>query len=246
VSALDDERLKQAAQDFAQHLSETVSGFLGRPCPFRADVIETGHFSVGEEESGGIQLSAGGTVLLSLELSYQCHWDSSNTYLAVHKSKIAVYAGAFPKGNPLFRYEYERGLGERLPSAHLHVHAHRDAFAHVMSTAGRKSKGSRAGMMLTLGDVPQLQDFHFPQGGHRFRPCLEDILATLKEEFGLDTSSQWKDVLDAGRIKWRRQQVAAAVSDSPDEAVRVLEGMGYRVTREDEGQAERRERVASL
>ncbi len=233
--------LRDEAEAFAQRLSDTVSGFVGKPCPFRADVFETGRFSVAEEGEG-IQLTVGGVAMLSLEVNYQCEWNSSNTYMAVHSSRVAVHAGGRPKGNPLFRYEYERGLGHDLPSAHLQVHAHRDAFAHVMSTAGRKAHSGQARDTLALGSIPELSTFHFPLGGHRFRPCLEDLLASLKAEFGLDAAADWREALAAGRLQWRRQQLAAAVSDCPEEAARALESLGYVVTRA-EGKPPPRERV---
>jgi hypothetical protein len=149
--------LAAEAQAFAERLSNTVSEFLGRSCPFTADAIPSGRFSVTDQEAAGITLTVGGMQVLSLEISYECSWDTSGDYLAVHTSKVAVHAGPRPTGKQvLFRYEYVRDQGRDLPSAHLHVHAHRDAFAHVISTAGRNAADAKAKLNCVLGEVPQL------------------------------------------------------------------------------------------
>lgn len=74
-----------------------------------------------------------------------------------------------------------------------------------------------------------MHELHFPLGGHRFRPCLEDVLQMLVEEFGIDTADGALDALAAGREKWRRHQTGAVVRDAPEEAVRVLRELGYMV-----------------
>ena len=50
-----------------------------------------------------------------------------------------------------------------------------------------------------------------------------------REEFGIDTATDWASVIDKGRRSWRLKQVAAAVRDCPEEAARVLQDLGYAV-----------------
>lgn len=65
--------------------------------------------------------------------------------------------------------------------------------------------------------------FHFPTGGSRFRPSIEDVLEVTRVEFDLEVDNNiWKPRLKEAREKWRRIQTASVVRDCPDEALRVL------------------------
>ncbi len=79
-------------------------------------------------------------------------------------------------------------------------------------------------------DVPKLAELHFPLGGHRFRPCLEDLLEMLVSEFGVDSTKAGRESLRLGRERWRRQQTRSVVRDAPDEAVAILTELGYDIT----------------
>src|SRR5690242_21769004 len=81
--------------------------------------------------------------------------------------------------------------------------------------------------------IPQVSDLHFPLGGHRFRPCLEDVLEMLLDELGVDCPRDVRRVLAEGRERWRLKQVAASATDSPETAARVLRELGYQATRVD-------------
>ena len=88
---------------------------------------------------------------------------------------------------------------------------------------------------------------HFPTGGHRFRPTLEDVLQMIEEEFGAKPGPTWRQVLRTNRVQWRRHQTGAAVRDCPSEAVRVLQELGYGVTPPAEGPVQDRdERLAAF
>jgi hypothetical protein len=80
------------------------------------------------------------------------------------------------------------------------------------------------------GTVPRLAQLHFPVGGHRFRPCLEDVLQMLIFEFGLDTQPSWLTAVEKGRAEWRDMQLRAAVRDATGSAAEVLRSLGYSVT----------------
>ena len=54
------------------------------------------------------------------------------------------------------------------------------------------------------------------------RPCLEDLLQLLVEEFRFDAMPGALQAIEDGRVKWRRRQLAAMVRDDPEEAARVL------------------------
>lgn len=155
-------------------------------------------------------------------------------YLAVFKSQVAVFPRDAVGTTPLVRYEYEKDMREGLPAAHLQVHGTHKALTETLKKAGRGSaKGRRRAKNVAAGHVPELHELHFPLGGHRFRPCLEDILAVLMTEYGVTPAGVKAEVLEVladGREAWRRNQLGASVRDAPDVAVRVLTELGYDVT----------------
>jgi hypothetical protein len=78
-----------------------------------------------------------------------------------------------------------------------------------------------------------MADLHFPVGGHRFRPCLEDVLGMLVTELRVDHPAGAIESLPEGREVWRRSQLCTVVRDAPDEAIAALEEQGYTVTLKD-------------
>jgi len=160
---------------------------------------------------------------LDLLLKFNCCMDSSGKHLATEASWFHITA----KGDkaPLFRFEYVRDFQTGVPCAHLHVHGHRDEFAYAMQEGGRGRPKARK----RRHEVPRLAKFHFPLGGHRFRPCVEDILQAVVEEFCVDTVDRWRDAVEEGRENWRRLQLLAAVRDAPSIAAEGLEALNYKV-----------------
>lgn len=119
--------------------------------------------------------------------------------------------------------EFHCGWDSHRPSSHIHVHAHRDEFTHLMGFASKFDVERTKKVRNYFRRGTRLSELHFPTGGHRFRPCLEDVLEMLRVEFKLDVgNSKWQQHLRAARENWRRTQLAAAVRDCPDEALRVL------------------------
>src|SRR5262249_2529202 len=113
-----------------------------------------------------------------------------------------------------------------IPAAHIQLHAHRDEFLYMLMA----SNEGRPKVRQIKGAVPRLSVFHFPVGGHRFRPCIEDVLQALIMEFGVDRMPQWRAAVEAGREGWRRRQLKAAVRDAPEDAAEALARMGWTVT----------------
>lgn len=226
--------LGERATAFATRVSEVISAFTEEIQPFRATVVDDRvtirHAAAASGEKYGIPLKADGETLLSLVVDFDCTWDSGQRYLSVEKSVVAVYPLDRTTRDPLFRYEFVRQPIGRVPTSHLQVHAHRDAFTHLLGFGGPHSKRARRREGRGLDRTPSVSEFHFPLGGPRFRPALEDILDVLQEEFGLECGSQWHRVRDEGREEWRRMQVAAATRDAPTEAIRVLRELGYEVS----------------
>lgn len=231
--------LASLARDFAADLTRTVRAVVGPECPaFIADTPQTPLPSgssavvVRQSPAEGIVLRSGVDPLLTLTVEFRCAWDGHGSYLAVIWSRIAVFPREDVGREPLVRYEYDKAMRSGLPAAHLQVHGSHHALTEVMADAGVGTpRGRRRRASSASGRVPALSQLHFPVGGHRFRPCLEDLLAVLIDEFGIDVPGGDRqaalDALADGREDWRRSQVGAAVRDAPDEAVRVLRELGY-------------------
>ncbi|GMA38299.1 hypothetical protein [Mobilicoccus caccae] len=211
---------------FARRISDAVSAFVGRTVPFKS--TSSGSRFVVTDDTNGIVIPVGEVGTLALEVNYRCELDGAGRYLKVLSSKVAVYAGSRPKGDPLFRYEYVHDQGKGLPAGHVHVHAHRDQFTRVMTLAAVSGVSRRQAAPDAELEAARLSRIHFPTGGHRFRPTLEDVLQMIEEEFGVRPgTTTWPQVLRTNRIQWRRHQTGSAVRDCPSEAVRVLEELGY-------------------
>lgn len=235
-----DEALRAHAETFALNLTETVQAAFGASVtPFtvvgRPDAT-VARFFVRQNEAEGIVLHVEGRPLLRLLVTYQCTWDHRGAYLAVEKSSVEVLAPA--SSEPLFRYDYLRNA-QSVACAHLQVYAHRDAVTWAMSAAGTRSRRSKRRVVaLDEGTkLPRLGDLHFPLGGARFRPCLEDVLQMLADELGVDVQPGAHTALAEGRQLWRLDQLAAAVRDAPETAAKVLEGLDYEVSRPAAGPA---------
>lgn len=233
--------LRRQAEDFAARLTTTVRVVAGQDTPpflLRGATAHAGQqarLTIRQEPPLGIILNVEGQPLLRLRVDYRCTWDHAQRFLAVEKSGVAVFASEVQE--PLFRYEYVRAGPPDLPGAHVQVHGHRDALTYVMAMCGEASPRSRRrGKQVALGLPPRMSDLHLPVGGPRFRPCLEDVLEMLVSELGVDAPPGALVALGDGRQQWRRDQLAAAVRDSPETAARALEEeLGYQVIRPETG-----------
>lgn len=219
------------AQEFAEKLSSTVRSVAGEECTaFTAKVLHPsdGVFEavVRQDQDEGIPLQQDGKTLLTLEARYFLMRDSHSQWIRVRESSVKIYpAGAH---EPVFRYEYDDSKEERThPAAHLQVHGSHQALERMLAAGGKGATRSTAGDL----KVPNITDLHFPLGGTRLRPCLEDVLEMLIYEFNIDPLPTKRAALDAlrmGREYWREVQVKALVRDDLD-AASVLTSHGYKV-----------------
>jgi hypothetical protein len=173
-----------------------------------------------------IPLTINGKSWLRLLVKFNCCWDRGKDFLAVDASLFHILIGEKERDEPLFRYEYLRQPRGLVPASHLQIHAHRDEFLHMLMVGDE----GRPKVRQRQGKVTRMSVFHFPLGGHRFRPCLEDVLEALILEFGVDRQGGWKAAVDEGREAWRRTQLKAAIRDAPSDAAEVLEMLGWKLT----------------
>jgi hypothetical protein len=110
----------------------------------------------------------------------------------------------------LCRFDYQRGKGES-PEAHLQVYGESEVLASLTGTPRTR----------------QLERLHFPVGGRRYRPTLEDVVEFLITEGMADPrDDRWEDVLRSGREAFQRIQLSAAIRRDPETARAALRDLG--------------------
>ncbi|GAA0258700.1 hypothetical protein [Cryptosporangium japonicum] len=77
-----------------------------------------------------------------------------------------------------------------------------------------------------LGRKRDLPKLHFPVGGRRFRPTVEDVIEFLVVEKLVEASDGWQDVVEASRADFQRRQLRAAIRRFPDVAAEALRDFG--------------------
>lgn len=137
---------------------------------------------------------------LWMDVSFQLRLDAEREHLMVHKSFVGLFGSKDAK-HGLFHYDYERDKIDGYPDAHLQVDASSQLFG-------------------TLNDPKRdpgrsLAQLHFPVGGKRFRPCLEDVIEFLAVERITQTKDGYEKILDTGREHFRRNQLMAAMRRDP-------------------------------
>ncbi|OFT84033.1 hypothetical protein [Corynebacterium sp. HMSC29G08] len=222
--------LTQQIEAFNEELSDAVEAFTGSSFVFEYSLLHQGdgdiasiRLSQSEGKQGIIPLFSQGKKVLGVVPEYRCSWDSGGNYLAVESSKFAVYPYGKTETEPLFRIEYVKDQNPNQPSSHIHVHAHRDEFTHLLGFAAKLNPERSNQVKRYFEGTSRVSQFHFPTGGHRFRPCLEEVFEVLRVAFVLDVDNgRWQEQLRTARLRWRKIQTAAVVRDDPREALRVL------------------------
>jgi len=217
-----------AGQQFAQELTELVEQVLGGEVAFTAMLQPPMVWVTVLDRSQTLEavplvLCHDGEPRVALSTRFHLSWDSSEQFLRVERSSFAI--AAYGKPDPIWRVDYYRDSGWK-PTSYLHVHGHRDEAVFLM-LAGSRQRAQRR--MARGPGTTGLADLHFPMGGERFRPCLEDTLEMLICEFGVDHRDGALDAIRLSRQRWRTKQVAAAVRDHPEAAAISLRDLGYSV-----------------
>ncbi|WP_173077968.1 hypothetical protein [Phytohabitans rumicis] len=139
-------------------------------------------------------------------------------YLTVRESVFTLSADPYGR-EEVFHYDYERDKHERdgYTEAHLQIVGESPPMKTLLTTAGR-SKDPMAKL-------------HFPVGGRRYRPSLEDVIEFLVNERLVRARDGWQKVLDASREEFRDRQLCAAIGFRPDVAIGELQRLGHLATR---------------
>jgi len=149
-----------------------------------------------------------------LYVNYHVTVESEQGFLKVLKATFSLARNPEGQGT-LFHYDFERDKQD-FPSAHLQV---------LGDSATLNELNELQGVTRQLGRL------HFPVGGVRFRPCLEDVLEFLiVERFVEHYRENWQQALTAAREEFHDIQLRAAVRRRPSSAVEQLNSMGYMIT----------------
>jgi hypothetical protein len=130
-----------------------------------------------------------------MEISYRLCMDPEREYLTVVSSYVGIYANDDGR-SLLCHLDYERDKPHGYPEAHLQVEGESAALRSWWLVGGR----ARA-----------LRDLHFPLGGRRYRPALEDVVKFLIAEKLADPRPGWETTVNARRDEFRRLQLRAAI-----------------------------------
>lgn len=142
---------------------------------------------------------------LHMSVSYSLEADREGRYLQVWNSVFALFnAAAAGSASELFHVDYERDKQDGYPEAHLQLRAEGASWAAV------------------LGSRQPLCKLHFPVGGRRFRPTLEDIAEFLIVERLAGAGPNASEHIAAGREDFWRRQLCAAIRNHPDAARAAL------------------------
>jgi hypothetical protein len=154
----------------------------------------------------GIPLSIGGKAPSGyLIVDHRLRHDPEGVYLADAASSFGLYRDE-ALDEPYFRYDYVRSQ-QHHAQAHLHLRAE---FEHPLPQGVRPPK-----------------KLHFPTGGRRFRPTLEDVIEFCIREGFAEGRAGWEAVIQQHRDDWFDKQLRAAVRRYPQASLDTLRELGH-------------------
>lgn len=174
------------------------------PSPLEARVVPLSTSSDPEERNGA---------RLWLRVSFNVSLDHEGEHLMVLTSSFGLCIDPRSGRCPL-RVEYDREKSRKAP-AHVHISGESGGLAYAFGAVGR--------------DPKSLHELHFPVGGRRFRPTLEDFIEFLHAERLIEVKKNWRQAIAEARSDWEQRQVRAAVRRYPMDAAKQLRDMGYAV-----------------
>jgi hypothetical protein len=206
--------LRRLAADFAQTIQDLLNATVCDGVTIRAYVYQPTRVLVGHGlsreslEVSPFRLRVGaGRPYGWLEVSYRLCIDDEGQYLMVVSSYVGVYANDEDR-SLLCHMDYERNKTHGYPEAHLQVEGDSAAL-----NAWRLVDGTRD---------RALRDLHFPVGGRRYRPALEDVIEFLIVERLAAPRRGWQSTLERTREDFRKLQLRAAIRRDPETATRAV------------------------
>ncbi len=208
-------RLETKAAEFADTLSEVLNSTLTVGVRLKAVTVDgkvafvaNGITQRNYDRDQGFKLARErGRCQLHMSVFYALDAEPESSYLRVNTSLVKV-ATDIEMSRELLHFDYERDKGDGYPEAHMQVCAASDDWDTALNGTG---KG--------------VSKLHFPVGGRRFRPALEDVIEFLIVENLVRPhggAEAWRRKLDKRRDEFRRIQLAAAIREDAEFARKVL------------------------
>jgi len=212
--------LKSQVREFAGKIQTLLNQTVANNARVSAGVVDADHLMAVGTNLQVKDLSTAPIPLLSTDKKMQCFLDvqyllfleaTSDQYLTVKTSYFGILGSANAK-DPLFHYDYERHKAG-YTEAHLQVLGENEILTPMMEALCVKRRKK------------SMSELHFPVGGRRFRPALEDVLEFLIDEQLVDSKPGWKATLASSREEFRNIQLKAAIRQNPELAREALKGM---------------------
>lgn len=207
-------RLDELANEFAAHL-QLLGELIDPGFSLLNQTVTKGDLPL-KILSGDIRVDR----FLIVRFDYEVFLNSKTGLLAVNESTFSVIHGRVGK-EPLVRWDYIRSPRSNIPCAHVQVHSHRDEWTHALLLGGKHSRRSRRRLKNALR-TPRIADVHFPVGGRRLRPCLEEVLLFVIDEFGVACTPEAREALQRGIREWEEIQVRSVVRNNRAIALQAL------------------------
>lgn len=212
----------ERAQNFAADLTATIQAVFPASPDLQARVEPSGgrvQISTFDQESkvGRLPLFINGKQVAYWKLSMLADLDWQASYLKIMKSNFSLFASIDKP--PLVRYEFDDGM-RTAPVAHWQFHGERGAFSYLLGVAQAAGR-----------DVKpySLSSVHFPVGGPRMRPGVDDLLEFMVRECGFDVQPKWQQAVLADRERYRTIQARTIARDMQTEVAEVLRNEGWTV-----------------
>ena len=147
-----------------------------------------------------------------LRVAYLLKSDLEGTHLAVAQSRYGLYLDENGE-KMLVHWDYDREPKNEYPGAHVQVNGECEYFDILTNQARNAGR---------ISPKRPLRDFHFPVGGRRFRPTLEDVVEFLAVEGLAEMRNDWETVVKEHRDRWEERQLRAAIRRFPEIARQQL------------------------
>lgn len=139
--------------------------------------------------------------------------DDERIHLTVIETSYGLYTEPDLEGM-VFHYDYRRHPTDQYPGAHLQVAGESE----TLLTLNKRMDQNKV-----------LRDLHFPVGGKRYRPSLEDLVEFLIIEGYTKGRPGWADSVGLHREKYQRRQLMAAVRRDTEAAAEMLGVLDRRI-----------------
>jgi hypothetical protein len=155
---------------------------------------------------------------LWLDLGYTVLFDPDGKFMV--KSSIFGLKTGVNAEHEIFRVDYEREK-QKYPASHIQVIGSNDALRSLFQAMGIPKQ--------------RLEDLHFPCGGKRYRPIIEDVVEFVITEGLVGKSAEDSQailkLLANRRADFQRVQLAAAIRGDIETTIGALDELGYDVKR---------------